>query len=112
MKTSWWTRRSCWRRRAGDVRFTLTLDLSHAYFQSRLPLSEWVDCAAPYLEHVHMHDNDGARDLHACLGEGSLPMCETLRHIERLCPRATYTIENVRAAPSVEWLKNKGILED
>ncbi len=99
-------------RGVGDERFRLCLDIGHANCQSELPAAEWVERCAPQLEHVHIHNNFGKRDTHGSLGEGSIPMRETLRLIERLSPNATYTIENMYAAASVEWLKTNGLLED
>ncbi len=97
-------------RDVNDNRFRLCLDIGHANCQSSLSICEWADVTAPYLEHIHIHNNFGERDTHNNLGEGTIPMREALLYLDRLCPKLTCTIESMKAAPSVEWLKNNGIL--
>lgn len=93
-------------RRVDDPRFRLCLDTGHANTRlSRAPVPVWIEKMAPWLCHVHIHNNDGETDLHAPLGQGVLDMNVLLRQIEELCPRATYTIENISAAASIRWLR-------
>ncbi|NMA37244.1 MAG: TIM barrel protein [Papillibacter sp.] len=98
-------------REVDDSRFRLCLDVGHANCQSKLPISEWVNCMKPYLCHVHLHNNLGERDTHDTLDKGSVPMEEVIRLIERFCPKASFTIENMRAEASLDWLITSGILE-
>ena len=52
-----------------DPRLRLCLDIGHAFNHTPgPPLAEWIDVFAPYLGHVHLHDNDGVTDLHRPLG--------------------------------------------
>ena len=96
-----------------DPRFRLCLDIGHANTRcSRRELREWIAVCAPWLGHVHIHNNDGDWDLHAPLGEGVIPMEEIVTQLSRDCPEATYTIENMHAAPSVEWLLERGVLHE
>lgn len=98
--------------RVDDPRFRLCLDLGHAHAElSRTPLMAWVEACAPLLGHVHLHDNRGGEDLHLPLGEGTAPVEEALIRLETLCPGLTYTVENMRAAPSVAWLERHGFWE-
>ena len=48
---------------------------------------------APYLSHVHLHNNDGVRDLHAPLDQGAMDIAGLLTELSALCPRATVTLE-------------------
>ena len=57
-----------------------------------------------------MHNNFGGDDLHNPLGSGNIPMRETIEYIIRKSPDATFTIENMTAAPSVVWLVENGFL--
>ena len=94
-----------------DPRFRVCLDVGHANTRvSSTPVPTWIRELAPYLEHVHIHNNDADWDLHAPLGEGTLDMDALLQQIERLCPSATYTIENISAGDSIRWLREKRYL--
>lgn len=53
------------------------LDIGHWYsfaegFQ-RENLEAWIDTLAPYLGHLHLHDNDGTFDQHLGPGQGTVP---------------------------------------
>lgn len=98
-------------REVNDPRFCLCLDVGHANCQiSEVPVEQWVDSFAPWLGHVHLHNNEGGWDIHAPLGEGSIPMKDIIRRIEEKCSGVTYAIENMYAAQSVEWLQKEGFL--
>ena len=94
-----------------DSRFGLCLDIGHANSRvSETPLPHWIDRFAPKLMHVHLHNNFGGDDLHNPLGSGNIPMRETIEYIIQKSPDATFTIENMTAAPSVVWLVDNGFL--
>ena len=89
-----------------DPRLRLCLDTGHAASRPfPVPIEEWIDREAPYLAHLHIHNNDGTRDQHASLGTGKLNMKALIDRVERLCPEATYSLENLTAADSVAWLR-------
>lgn len=93
-------------RQVDDPRLRLCLDVGHAATGiSRTPVPDWIDAMAPYLAHVHIHNNDGDADLHSPLGDGVLDMNAVLHRIEELCPSATYTIENISSRDSIRWLR-------
>ena len=91
-----------------DPRLGLCLDVGHAAVYSHRPVSEWIEAFLPYLRHVHLHDNDGASDLHLPLGAGTLPLLPWLAALEQARP--TYTLENMDAAPSLRWLERQSLL--
>ena len=98
--------------RVDDPRFRLCLDVGHAnLFAGVTPIEAWIDRCAPLLTHVHLHSNDGAEDLHQCLGEGEPSIGPVLDRLERLCPDVTYAVENGSAAGSVRWLRTRGYIE-
>lgn len=97
--------------RVADPRLRLCLDVGHVNAYSPVPVLDWLRAWAPYLRHFHLHNNDGSRDAHCALGQGSIPMEELLRQAGQLCPEATYTLEVMEAEPSVSWLLERQLLE-
>ena len=96
-----------------DPRLGLCLDVGHANTcVSRTPPLDWIAPMAPYLRHVHLHNNRGQEDLHAPLDEGTVPMQEVIDAVLERSPRATFTIENQDALPSLRWLARQGYIED
>lgn len=96
-----------------DPRLGLCLDVGHANTSvSRTPPMEWIGPMAPWLKHVHLHNNRGDWDLHDPLGQGDIPMAQVLDTLLDVCPAATYTIENQDCAPSLTWLAEQGYLEE
>ena len=96
-----------------DPRLGLCLDVGHANTSvSRTSPMEWIGPMAPWLKHVHLHNNRGDWDLHDPLGQGDIPMAQVLDTLLDVCPAATYTIENQNCAPSLTWLAEQGYLEE
>lgn len=94
-----------------DHRLQCCLDIGHANTRiSHVPPLSWVEPLAPWLCHVHLHNNEGDWDLHNPLGEGSIPVEQILDTILEKCPRADFTLENMQCRPSLEWLTEKGYL--
>lgn len=65
---------------------------------------------APWLRHVHLHNNQGDTDLHAPLG--NIPMRQIIDTVLQAAPEATFTIENQNALPSLHWLAAQGYIEE
>ena len=97
-------------RAVDDERLKLCLDIGHVNAYSHVSVFEWLESWSPYLSHFHIHNNDGTRDQHNGLFEGSIPILEFLDRAEALCPGATYTLELMEAEPSMGWLKEKGVI--
>lgn len=96
--------------RISDPRVGICLDVGHAHASSQIPVREWISVLGGFIKHVHIHNNDGAVDLHCGLGDGTLDMEETLALLEDAAPDATYTIESIQSRPSAEWLAERGFL--
>lgn len=94
-----------------DPRFRLCLDTGHAACYSKVPLQQWVKTCAPYLAHFHVHNNAGDADTHGDLDQGVIDMEAVLQLAGELCPDATFTLETMRAQPSVDWLFSHGLLQ-
>lgn len=100
-------------RQVDDPRLGLCLDVGHANTcVSKLPPLDWIGPMAPWLMHVHAHNNAGGMDQHAPLGEGTIPMEILLDRLLETCPQATVTLENRDCAPSLDWLRKRGYLEE
>ncbi len=94
-----------------DSRLGVCLDVGHANTTvSKTPPIDWIAPLSPWLRHVHIHNNFGDWDLHNALGEGNIPMGQVLDALLTACPAATYTIENMNCAPSLDWLAAQGYL--
>ena len=93
-----------------DPRLRLCLDIGHVNAYSSVPLTDWLVLWAPYLSHLHIHNNDGSRDAHNALNEGTIPIKELLLQAQHLCPDATCTLELMNDAPSVVWLQENDLI--
>ena len=94
-----------------DPRLGVCLDVGHANTTvSSTAVMDWIAPLIPWLRHVHLHNNSGGWDLHDPLGEGNIPMEQVLDTLLARCPAATYTIENMNCAPSLDWLAARGYL--
>lgn len=79
-------------RRVDKPNFKLCLDIGHAHCYSSVDVRTWAKNLAPYVSHVHIHDNHGDRDSHVGLGKGNLPWKEVLLLLPENESR-TWTVE-------------------
>ncbi|MDR3271535.1 MAG: sugar phosphate isomerase/epimerase [Peptococcaceae bacterium] len=94
-----------------DRRLHLCLDIGHAALAgAAASLREWINRCAPYLAHVHLHNNYGDDDTHNALNDGNIDVAAVIRHISGSAPQATLTIEAIDPRSSVAWLKTQGFL--
>ncbi len=56
-------------------------------------LSHWIQTMGPFLQHLHIHDNDGIEDLHLGLGQGIIPWVELFSGLELLELSPSFTLE-------------------
>ena len=97
--------------RISNPNIRLCFDTGHALCVSKVPVSEWLRVLAPYLRHLHIHNNDGQYDHHSALTEGLIDMEDFLDDVIKLCSRdTTVTLETMDGLGSVEWLGKKGYL--
>ena len=84
--------------------FGICLDIGHAHCYSKASVLEWAETLAPWIRHVHVHDNDGTRDAHLALGDGTVGFDQ----IAGVLPKdASFTIECSRIDPVLKSIKNK-----
>ena len=95
-----------------DPHLRICLDLGHANTcASEISPEDWLRACAPYLSHVHLHNNQGGRDLHAALFDGVMDIAGLLSLLEELAPQATCTLELMQDRPSLDWLVKQHLLE-
>ena len=100
-------------RQVDSPRLRICLDLGHAHTSVSLtPPEQWLRDCAPYLSHIHLHNNDGTHDLHAPLFEGTMDIAGLLRLQSAVCPGASVTLELSSCRESVRWLQAQGLLEE
>ena len=90
-----------------DPRIHLCLDTGHmnAMMNDEYDIEDWFKVLSPYIEHFHLHNNDGENDSHSPLGEGSMDFDEIFELINQYCDDdATITIEARDAESCLEWL--------
>ncbi|PLY04625.1 MAG: AP endonuclease [Desulfuromonas sp.] len=84
-------------------------DVGHWNIFSSTKLEDWLQQTAPFLRHLHLHDNHGSRDEHLALGEGNIDFPTLFNWIRRNNPeRLTYTIENRNFPQTEQSLKYLG----
>ena len=100
-----------------DPRVGVCYDAGHANIVSKAGQDEWMATLAPYLKHLHIHNNDGERDYHRGFTEGTLDIARILD--QALAIRRddrggrgdiTVTAELLKDEGSFVWLKEKGYL--
>jgi len=72
--------------------FGLCFDYAHANI-SPTDTKIWSEKLGPYIRHVHINDNDGKRDLHLALGDGSTDWNKFFELQAKYFPAASTLIE-------------------
>lgn len=82
--------------------FGVCFDTGHFNIFSSVTLEEWLDALQPYINELHIHDNDRSSDQHAAPGEGIFDF-KTL--FKRIDPDDDNIILTVEAHNKEEVLK-------
>lgn len=94
--------------------FRFAFDIGHAYYSSRVSLFDWIDILGKYISYVLVHDNNGQRDEHLMIGEGSIPIIKLINYIEKKYDDMLYCIQTFdknQVIPSASRL-NKILIEN
>lgn len=94
-----------------DPRCRLCLDIGHANVAcvSDIPVIRWLEVCAPYLSHLHLHNNDRSWDWHRPLGEGTIDAAAVLNFLKALPQPVSVTLEHPeRSRESLLWLADGG----
>lgn len=92
--------------------FGVCLDYAHAAVFGKDP-EVWCKTLSPYVNHMHINDNDLNEDLHLAVGEGRIDWEQFRALITEYCPDATVLIETSsieRQRRSAEFLRRLGML--
>lgn len=68
-------------------------DVGHWNLFGTVGMAEWFAELGSFIAETHIHDNRGARDDHAAIGEGNIDFDLFFRLMERYAPQAAWTIE-------------------
>lgn len=68
-----------------------TLDIGHANTCSKI--EKFIKALKHSLRHVHLHDNDGSRDMHAEIGKGNIDFKKVLRQLKKINYKGFFIIE-------------------
>ena len=94
-----------------DPRLRICLDVGHANAYSEVPVEDWIAMLGGRIAHVHLHNNDGSRDAHAPLNEGSMDIAHILELLNEYAPDAEICIESVDALSCLKTLEETGVIE-
>lgn len=73
--------------------FGFCLDVGHQNSFSRAPMNEWLEALAPFLQEIHLHDNDGSRDQHRPVGDGKVDFPSLFRFLRSVGRHPLLTLE-------------------
>lgn len=90
----------------GDARLGVCLDVGHANINSPFSPHEWVAVLGSRIREIHIHDNDGAHDLHLPIGHGGIDMAELLSALRHHCPDADLCVECPDATACLDGLEH------
>jgi sugar phosphate isomerase/epimerase len=101
-------------RRIDNPLLDIALDIGHAHAYSEVTPLYWMESLKTQVGYVHLHDNHGAEDEHLALGDGNIPVADTLDTLGRYAPGAVWSIESggEKMPRSIAWLKRNGYLEN
>jgi sugar phosphate isomerase/epimerase len=85
------------------------LDIGHFNLNHRSP-AQTAETFADRLQHVHLHDNDGNRDLHLPMGTGNIDWADLVRRLKKVYD-GTITLEIFSTDRDYVLLSRKKLLE-
>jgi sugar phosphate isomerase/epimerase len=98
--------------RIKSPRLGICLDIGHAYAFSETSVSEWVETLGLRISYVHIHDNNGKKDEHLAIGDGSIPIKRVLDALETHSKEALWALEQaleddacMHLIRSFEWIR-------
>lgn len=95
-----------------DPRLRICLDVGHANAYSDIPAEEWIRMLGHRIGHVHLHNNNGDRDEHNTLDNGTMNISALLHLLDECAPEAAICIECMQAEPSLEFLVKEGYVNE
>lgn len=86
--------------------FCFCFDTGHFNVFSEAPLTEWLDRLGQYLGQLHLHDNDGKKDEHQPVGEGSFPFPDLFDYLAARDMQPVITLEPHEVSTFRRTVKN------
>lgn len=84
---------------------------ANAYAAKGASIDEWFEHMAPYLKHLHIHNNDGKGDYHRDFGDGNIDVEDLLTKVTGNClEETTITAETIYGEESFKWLKERDFI--
>lgn len=77
----------------GNKKLSICLDIGHVNCYSKYPPEEWIEKLGCRIGHFHLNNNDGIRDSHQGLRNGSLNIDNILKVIKKHCANSSMTFE-------------------
>ncbi len=74
-------------------------------------LEFWLSTIGAYIQHLHLHDNDGASDAHLALGGGGIAFEEYFRLLNQYCGKISITLEphdENALNGTINWFRSHG----
>jgi sugar phosphate isomerase/epimerase len=92
--------------------FDVALDIGHVFCYSKASLTQWISRLGSKIGYVHLHDNHGRADEHLALGQGSIPLIQTLDQLRCEALNAIWSVESggPKTCQSVQWLRTRGYI--
>lgn len=92
----------------------ICLDVGHVKAFSKTPLRKWIATLGFGIRHFHLHDNDGTKDAHLPIGEGTIDFSQVVRYILSASHEIRITLEP-HSIPDIwkacEGFCKKGLLD-
>ena len=93
--------------------FSICFDIGHKNVCSTKSVKDWIEGLGNRIGYVHLHNNNGQRDSHCPLEEGTVQISEALSLLKVLAPEADWSLEifseeGIRA--SLEYLRKMDYL--
>ena len=73
--------------------FSICLDIGHVNCYGEEDLESWIKKCGKHIGHIHLHNNNGLKDTHSALQNGSIDIKNILNLIEDYCDNPSMTIE-------------------
>ncbi len=80
-------------------------DIGHWNIFATGKLINWLKATAPYLKHLHLHDNHGESDQHLPVGHGYVPFSTLFQWLKSTASHPTITLENHTLPETEQSLK-------
>jgi sugar phosphate isomerase/epimerase len=74
-------------------RICFCFDTGHFNAFSDTPLELWMDEMEPHIGQIHLHDNNGHKDEHVAVGDGSFPFGDFFERLKKKRNRPIITLE-------------------